>query len=95
MGGKIMAMKYVTRFQVMGQGNFPMDMLRHDQAFPRTTHDAVLIEHTRSTDVQYAREVRTISLVAYHEQKWPSVSEGRWVSFGWPVVKDSIETEKL
>lgn len=67
-------------YVVEGTGQFPLDMLRHDRAWTKSTQDAVLLDpHERG--VMYNQK-RQITLIGLREP-----TEGRWRSFGWPVVK--------
>ena len=65
---------YLYRYSVRGRGTFPLDMLRHDRACPDTGDDVIAME---CTDAE-----RTIRLVSH----LTAPTEGRWQSFGWPVV---------
>jgi len=61
----------VYRYRVSGSGEFPLDMLRHDAAWPASTDDCGWIGH---------RIKRSLNLVSHHT---PNVE--RWDSFGWKV----------
>jgi hypothetical protein len=61
-------------YTVEGSGDFPLDMLRRDMAFPRTSADAAAIT---------LRGPRKIDLTA-SAARWVAVK--RWESFGWRVV---------
>jgi hypothetical protein len=63
-------------FCVLGRGQFPADMLRHDRCYPADTSSALAILR----DTKDHREVylRTASL--------RDVTPGRWSSFGWTVL---------
>ena len=66
-------------FEVEGNRPFPIDMLRYDGARPATSLSSKSIEQTFTAE----RITRTIRLVTdYH-----APTEGRWASFGWPVVR--------
>lgn len=72
-------------FTVSGSGAFPVDMLRYDQCWPKTTFDAtgILLE---PGDQGYRTRRRAITLQSDARQA-PTV--GRWTSFGWAVTQDS------
>jgi hypothetical protein len=60
-------------YTVEGRGEFPLDMLRRDQAWPADTRSALAIgERGR-------RRVTLTAAVARH------VAVARWASFGWRV----------
>lgn len=58
-------------FTVTGSGEFPMDMLRHDMAWPEDTDAAATITQ---------RGRRSVRLTA-HKARF--VTPERWESFGW------------
>jgi len=60
-----------ARIKVTGRGQFPMDMLRHDAAWPATTTDAFQI---------LAKGQRSIGLVVQNRRFF---TPDRWESFGW------------
>jgi hypothetical protein len=64
----------MTFFVVKGRGTFPLDMLRYDEAFPRTEKDSWLMEAANT------REVRNweISLCT-NARHAPTID--RWSSF--------------
>jgi len=74
--GGVMARKVFSYvFVVLGEGTFPLDMLRYDRCCPVTGDDV--------DSLLYKKE-REIILVHYDCKNWePS---GRWASFGWRVV---------
>ncbi len=78
-------MKYKTTFEVTGRGEFPIDMLRYDCCFPNTGSDSAAIMHDGT---------RTVSLVKYHADKEPLITDARWNSFGWGVGR-FLSTVKL
>lgn len=61
------------RYTVTFRGPFPMDMLRHDQAFPRLDGSPI----ARSFDPEHRREVQTVELVGLTPP-----TRDRWSSFG-------------
>jgi hypothetical protein len=80
------------RYKVMFSGPFPMDMLRHDCAYPRDTEDAQTIARSHNPDHVHndrveGRGVYTVTLVGLIT---PTCD--RWASFGpVSVVRDTIE----
>jgi hypothetical protein len=75
--------KYI--YTVKGQGQLPFDMLRYDQAWPRTSRDAALIDaHVRSgARPRVEWEVDLMGI------KMPT--EARWRSYGWEVQQSPGE----
>jgi hypothetical protein len=61
------------KLTVSGRGVFPMDMLRHDEAWPADTYSAFELQDTQRTSGG-----RTVVLYSHRE---PTVA--RWNSFGW------------
>jgi hypothetical protein len=57
---------------VEGSGQFPIDMLRYDAAFPHTEPDSYTIMETGKRSVCLLTQIRP--------------TEPRWESFGWKVV---------
>jgi hypothetical protein len=82
-----MAKLKVTHFTVKGVGAFPIDMLRYDQAWPeREGYDSVAI--SRSLDLTNRHpEFVEVRLVTHSK-----VTPGRWLSFGWQVIKQETMT---
>ncbi len=87
-------------FEVTGVLPFPLDMLRHDQAFPVRAEDAVVIADSRVvtrprswTLAQYPDAVFRVRLGIVSSTRM-AVTHGRWASFGWPVDPDSLKVEK-
>lgn len=71
-----MARPRMIRFIVEGRGPFPLDMLRHDEAWPRTETDANIAQDAE-------RERRSVTLLS---GRVTGPTHGRWASFGWPVI---------
>lgn len=71
-------MYHSFEYRVVGQGRFPLDMLRYDGAFPMNSEDAVKI----GSEDRENREVRLIARQASRD--WQPCA-GRWASFGWRV----------
>ena len=67
-------------FEVSGKGNFPLDMLRYDQCWPRSPEDVSRI----LDQVCNGTKKVSINLTSYSQ---PTVD--RWKSFCW-----SCETRK-
>ncbi len=72
------------RFEVEGQGAFPVDMLRYDSCWPDSTDDALKISAHRA-DGKECVERRRVTLVTV--ERLNCVVDGRWQSFNWRVVK--------
>jgi len=84
---------YYQEFEVEGSGDFPMDMLRYDFCSPRREGD----DTGNLYAPMYSRErlpVRRIQLkrLVTHKDKMPT--SGRWASFGWRVIPETIKTRK-
>ena len=69
---------------VLGEGSFPLDMLRYDSCVPATASQA----HKLTDDIMAA--VRVVVL-----RRWNCQSDGRpqwetrrWASFGWTIIDD-------
>ena len=68
--------------EVTGKGDFPLDMLRHDCAWPADTISALNIAPEKDRD--YYKVPRTIVLACAKRRFF---TPDRWASFGW-VAKD-------
>ena len=80
-------MLYIQTFQVEGRGEFPIDMLRYDACYPNTEEDAGLI--AMSDHRPHQNQIRiVISRLVGAKNTPPTV--GRWASFGWRIVHDSV-----
>lgn len=64
--------RHYYRFKVTGHGDFPTDMLRYDQAWPRDMESA---HRMLNGTGRYTVELNSIL--------FPTVA--RWESFGWTV----------
>lgn len=64
-------------FTVRGAGEFPLDMLRYDRAFPATEADTAAM-----LDVANRREVRLVMV----SEGNPFPTMARWDSFMWDVM---------
>jgi hypothetical protein len=80
-----MAKKKIV-YSVIGQGQFPVDMLRYDNAIPTKEEDASKIAPTKWAGNE-AFGTRTIELKS---EFYPT--EGRWESFGWMIVPNTLRT---
>lgn len=71
-------------YYVTGHGPFPVDMLRHDCAWPLTSGDAAKIEWS------FIREdrMKTVS-IKLRSYRVPTVD--RWSSFLWSVGTENLE----
>lgn len=75
-----MPKNYRFHYQVRGQGSFPVDMLRYDQAWPEREEDSGHIASTFHR-VPHSGSIRLTGL------DLPTI--GRWLSFGW-IVDDGV-----
>ena len=85
-----MSKKYFQTFKVMGGRNFPIDMLRHDQCWP--------IEGMQNIEASLRGEKPKgasyeVTLGRMADGWYAGPTEGRWASFMWPVIRDSIRTD--
>jgi hypothetical protein len=78
----------IQEFRVTGRGRFPLDMLRYDRAYPVHPDDVRIIEGA-STDPDPVKVV-VVTLRRWCESRRDQPTEGRWQSFGWPVVTGSV-----
>lgn len=81
--------RYLFLFDVTGNSEFPMDMLRYDQCYPHTSDDASQITasfHDRKGPYK-------VTLVVASEFKGGShvpITPARWSSFLWSVDPSSV-----
>jgi hypothetical protein len=73
---------WTTEFTVKGHGHFPVDMLRYDGCYPRTTEDAINLVHPHSPDSNIE-----VTLISVNKLRGWLPTEARWQSFGWSVVR--------
>jgi hypothetical protein len=75
------ASKQIT-FTVEGSAQFPFDMLRYDQCWPKSGIDIVNLD-AHNTGRLYD-EIRQVTLVTNKSKITPK----RWASFGWEVIAE-------
>lgn len=82
-------MKLVT-FTVIGRNPFPMDMLRHDQCWPRDSNDAAEIHASIDDSCSNGGDPWRVTLQGRYDNTklYPTID--RWSSFGWSVDPSSI-----
>jgi hypothetical protein len=94
-------MRYKTRFIVAGLGEFPIDMLRYEHAYPASEHDASTITALFRAGVRRSRMSATasdtapqlrdgehsVALIKYHLTKEVQLEAGRWESFLWRIIE--------
>lgn len=80
---------YYTRYTVRGSGSFPFDMLRYDQSFPAGSEDAHMMNGGSDAG---SREITLARYTRSKENAMPTLR--RWISFGWTVIKDTIESQR-
>ena len=68
-------------YWVSGRGQFPLDMLRYDLAWPATSQDAAALDNYTGV-----RTIRSVKLQSYCE---PTID--RWLSFCWSVGTEKLE----
>ena len=83
----------VFSFQVTGQLDFPVDMLRHDACFPYSQVDVanITIKQFPYASKEEARATPTITLIHRDSVARWMPTEDRWASFGWPVLPGSTK----
>jgi hypothetical protein len=75
-----MVIKKMYEFTVEGRLDFPFDMLRYDQCWPKSeSRDVVAMAPSAHSTL--FREGRRVTLMGL---KAPTI--GRWESFGWKVI---------
>jgi hypothetical protein len=92
--------KHCQTFAVSGAGNFPLDMLRYDACWPASESDALRIQghfdrYMGSADERNSERRITVTLRRHVEHPSRHPTTGRWESFGWRVLAETIQTEKL
>ena len=79
-----MAQPTIVHYTVRGHGQFPIDMLRYDSAWPYSGEDADKIG-----TVDGALERREVRLSTYKRPKGQNnFTSKRWDSFNWQVIKE-------
>ena len=78
-------------YAVEGVGDFPLDMLRHDGAYPADQQSvaAIMAGLRWAASRKRSRELLVVRLVSDR----PPTSE-RWRSYGWTVTVSRPEPEK-
>lgn len=71
-------MKRTCTYTVEGGGNFPIDMLRYDSAWPHSQDDVSRI--IRTFERPWVNGSLRITVTGLHQP-----TTGRWESFGWKV----------
>ena len=82
-----MAKQVRWHYTVVGQGQFPFDMLRYDQAWPEDAGHSMTERRYEDPATRLPREQKLIGLAT------PTVD--RWASFGWFVKADTIRKVTL
>lgn len=75
------------RVEVTGKGQFPIDMLRHDQCFPIFESDSQIIRDGFSRKADDIRPV--VALGHWGPSSWVPTAE-RWKSYGWTVTHHEV-----
>jgi hypothetical protein len=71
-------------YEVEGLGDFPLDMLRHDQAYPADEESVEAILSGLAWAAVKRKKVRSTVRVRLVSERAPTVE--RWRSFGWTVT---------
>ena len=79
----------LIRFKVSGSFRVPLDMLRHDACWPVDTIAATRLENSFDTRNPRGYEVELAHWAP--NSNWQP-TEGRWASFGWYVIKGSVDS---
>jgi hypothetical protein len=88
-----MPIVYVQTFEVEGSGDFPFDMLRYDSCYPvrEGTDTANLAKRYRGERLE--KRVIRLQRIIFDRSHDPTY--GRWESFGWKVIPESISIRKI
>lgn len=76
-------MPKLYEFKVEGTGNFPFDMLRYDQCWPKGSESASNLTLLNPIGYTVKRQVTLTGI------KFPTID--RWKSFGWQVTSTIAE----
>jgi len=78
-------------YSVEGVGDFPLDMLRHDCAYPADQESvaAIMAGLRWAASRRRSREILLVRLVSHR-----APTSQRWRSFGWTVTAARQEPEK-
>jgi hypothetical protein len=78
-------------YAVEGVGDFPLDMLRHDCAYPADQESvaAIMAGLRWAASRKRSRELLLVRLVSHR-----APTSERWSSFGWTVTESRPESEK-
>lgn len=88
-------MTYRQTFTVRGTGTFPYDMLRYDHCWPEKEAESDRLDSNKMLhDDNYFSTPRDVSLVRYVDSKHDFPTSGRWHSFGWQVVEETVSSVK-
>ena len=84
--------KYKYTYIVEGKVAFPVDMLRYDSSFPDREGEfgSSVIENSVNHDTE---GLSLVILGTWQDGESWKPSEGRWNSFGWQVVSDTVKLE--
>ena len=85
--------KYFQTFVVRGRWNFPIDMLRYDQCWPIGDGLELIGHSIRGVRPDNSSDGHSVKLGRWvdHPSRRPTL--GRWASFGWYVIEDTIMTD--
>ena len=79
---------FITVFTVRGNGYFPIDMLRYDTCFPKTTEAAQRLIHPAA--FEEPDELVEVQLGVFHKHKnHHGLTPARWLSFGWEIISSA------
>jgi len=76
-------------YRVIGRGDFPVDMLRYDMAYPADSESAsaLIFDHLKG-EAAYHDFRQTMRIVTLKSLRAPT--EARWRSFRWAVVSERM-----
>jgi hypothetical protein len=80
--------RYVSYAVVMGEGEFPYDMLRYDNCRPWKELDSGSMRYDAMTG---PKGERWVVLERLHVDTNPRWTGDRWKSFGWTLVESTPE----
>lgn len=68
----------IFTFTVSGTGEFPVDMMRFERAWPRAPSDSKKIQESDPSSGRFEVDLQSAD---------PPSQKGRWGSFGWRIEK--------
>ena len=79
-------MQHWHRIEVIGKGEFPIDMLRFDSCHPLYESDCTIIRHSLRDPLN---EPQIVALGHWGPSSWTPTAK-RWRSFHWAVTHHDV-----